>query len=369
MTTRLYSKSLIPPPPGRTFGDVMPLRNHEASTVERSVRTFLKEHGFPARKQAVLVHHPDPVRKYLTLHPDICMEEYRLAIEVDPCGPAPGRGSTHRGKDEEDLLRNDLLAAVGWTVIRLRLGAAEGMHVGPRDVVVESSTFTKAAQAALVEAVEDFRHDRPPVVRFVPKSLTPKSPARRRVQVANIGVRSYADDGHIFWWYPTREPETERITMRLAMSGRYIYTHEDELFVEEVGLHKVSRDDWRQLLTEALQGRDPGTLGTTKWPWGETLLTAGNDPAGGDVVVAADHYKHTIDRREFWFTVSGSPVIEWTDVTLMGRNGTVAAIKPGAAAVGYRFVAVDSLTGRYGGYQRLVVSRRSVREAAAISCQ
>jgi hypothetical protein len=53
----------------------------------------------------------------------------------------------------------------------------------------------------------------------------------------------------------------------------------------------------------------------------------------------------------------------------MGRNGTVAEIKPDAAAVGYRFVAVDSLIGRYGGYQRLVVSRRSAREAAAISCQ
>lgn len=350
--------SLISPPPGKTFGDVMPLRNHEASVVERGVRTFLKEHGFPARKQAVLVHHPDPERKYLTLHPDICMEEYRLAIEVDPCGPAPGRGSTHRGKEEEDRLRNDLLAAVGWTVIRLRLGAAKGMDVGQRDVVVESSTFTKAAQAALVEAVEDFRAGRPAVVRFVPKSMTSKLPSRRRVQVANIGVRNYADDGHIFWWYPNPEPETERITMRLAMSGRYLYTHVGELFVEEVGLHEVSPDDWRQRLTDALQGRDPARLGTTKWPWGETLLTAGNDPAGGGVLVAADHYKHTIDRREFWFTVSGSPVAEWTDATLVGENGVVAEIKPDAATVGYRFVAVDSLTGRYGGYQRLVVSRQ-----------
>lgn len=281
MTTRLYSKSLIPPQPGKTFGDVMPLRNHEASAIERGVKTFLKERGFPSRKQAVLVHHPNPKWKYLMLHPDICMEEYRLAIEVDPCGLEPQRGSTHRGKEDEDRLRNDLLAAVGWTVIRLRLGAAEGMHIGPRDVVVESSTFTKAAQAALVEAVEDFRADRPAVVRLVPKSLIPRAPARRRAQVANISVRNYADDGHTFWWYPTLEPETKRITLRLAMSGRYLYTHDDGLFVDEVGLHEVSPDHWRQRLTETLQGRDPATLGTTKWPWGETLLTVGNDPGRG----------------------------------------------------------------------------------------
>lgn len=92
VTTRLYSKSLLPPPPDKTFGDVMPLRKHEASAVERRVRTFLKERGYPAHKQAVLVHHPDPKRQYLTLHPDICMEEYRLAIEVDPCGQEPRRG-------------------------------------------------------------------------------------------------------------------------------------------------------------------------------------------------------------------------------------------------------------------------------------
>jgi hypothetical protein len=230
------------------------------------------------------------------------------------------------------------------------------MHIGPRDVVVESSTFTKAAQAALVEAIEDFRADRPAVVRFVRKALTPKTPIIRRAQVVNIGVRNYADDGHIFWWYPNLEPETKRITLRLAMSGRYLYTHDDELFIDEVGLHEVALAQWRQRLTELLQDRNPATVGTTKWPWGETLLTAGNDPAGEAVVVAADHPKHTIDRREFWFTVTGAPIVEWTDTTLLGGN-LVAEIRPEAAAVGYRFGAIESLNGRYGGYQRAVITR------------
>ena len=316
----------------------------------------MKERGYPARKQAVLVHHPDPKWRYLTLHPDICMEEYRLAIEVDPCGPEPRRGTTHRGKEDEDQLRNALLAAVRWSVIRLRLGAAEGMHIGPRDVVVESATFTQAAQAALVDAIEDFRADRPAAVRFVRKGPTLRKPTTRRVQVAHIGVRNYADDSHIFWWYPDRDPNTKRITLRLAMNGRYLYTHDDELFIDEADLHEVSPAEWRQRLTELLQDRDPSTLGTTKWPWGETLLTAGNDPAGDAIVGAADHSKHTIDRRAFWFAVSGTPISEWTETTLTG-DGLIAEIRPEAAAVGYRFHAVETLTGRYGGYQRVVISR------------
>lgn len=51
LTGRVYSMSLIPPPQGKTFGDVVPVRNHETSVLERGVRTFLKEHGFPARSR------------------------------------------------------------------------------------------------------------------------------------------------------------------------------------------------------------------------------------------------------------------------------------------------------------------------------
>ena len=104
----------------------------------------------------VLCHHTDLKWPFLTLTPDVVLTEVRLAIEVDPCGPAPShRGSSHRGCEGKDRLRNELLAAVGWTVLRLRLDARKGDHIGDRDVVVESSGFTRAAQSALVEANDE----------------------------------------------------------------------------------------------------------------------------------------------------------------------------------------------------------------------
>jgi hypothetical protein len=58
----------------------------------------------------------------------------RLAIEVDPCSPVRLHGSSHHAATEfeKDRIRNSLLGAVGWTVLRVRLGATEGMHIGDR---------------------------------------------------------------------------------------------------------------------------------------------------------------------------------------------------------------------------------------------
>lgn len=206
---------------GATFGDVVPLRSHSTSAIEKQVRRFLREAGYPVAKRGVLCHHPDEGKTFLTLTPDAVVEECRLAIEVDPCSPIHFHGSSHHAEAEfeKDRIRNSLLGAVGWTVLRLRFGATEGMHIGDRDVVVASSSFTKAVQAALLEALEDFRANREPRVRVVAKAASPR-PAKRRSHVVNIGEYKYSDDGHLFNWHPTLE--ADKIALRLCMNGRYL---------------------------------------------------------------------------------------------------------------------------------------------------
>lgn len=350
----------VNPPSGPTFGDVVSATSRPTSKVEESVKTVLREAGFRVAKgpMGVVCHHPDKDKVVLTLTPDIVLRDLWLAVEVDPCGPVgSSRGYTHAGEEEKDRLRNDLLAAVGWTVIRLRLGAAKGNHIGDRDVVVESSGFTKAAQVALLEAIDDFTHQRPPRVRFAPKGKTP-TPTKRRSHVVNIGPDRYSDDTYWFTWYPNLDSD-EKVSLRLAAAGRYLYR--GGRFVAEVGLHQVDQTGWKTRLTDYLTDRTPADLsGTTKWPWGDTLLTAADpaDPAAADIIRASDHDKQTIDRIDFWFTVSGDHIATCTPHVLHRADQTpLVTIHSDAIAVGYRFADVTSEHGYRGPYQRLTITR------------
>jgi len=361
----------VDPHTGRTFGDVVPTRSRATSKVEAQVRDFLAASGYPVptRRVGVLCHHTDARKTFLTLTPDVVFEDLRLAVEVDPCGDT-NRYDTHAGDQAKDRLRNDLLAAVGWTVIRLRLDAKEGDHIGERDVVVESSGFTKAAQTALIEAIDDHRAQRPARVRFVPKGTSP-TPAKRRSPVVNIGLDRYSDDTYWFTWYPNLDsPESHKY--RLAANGRYLYARDGlgSVFVAELGLQEVDRADWKARLTDYLADKTPADLrGTTKWPWGDTLLLPAThadpaapdepaDPVVADIIRASDHEKQTIDRINFWFTFSGDHVAGWTPDTLHRADETpIVSMHPDAVAVGYRFAAVSLDRGYRGPYQRITITR------------
>lgn len=353
----------VDPHTGRTFGDVVPTRSRATSKVEEQVQAFLRDagHAVPDRRVGVLCHHTDEGKTFLTLTPDVVLADLRLAIEVDPCGAAGSRGYTHSGSEQKDRLRNDLLAAVGWEVIRLRLGATEGGHIGDRDVVVESSGFTKTAQAALLAAIDDHRAQRPARVRFVPRGKSP-APARRRSPVANIGLDRYSDDTYWFTWYPDLD-STQSHKYRLAAGGRYLYARNGwgSLYVDEVGLHEVDRATWKTWLTDYLTGKTPADLpGTTKWPWGDTILIPADpdDPVAADIITASDHEKQTIDRIEFWFTISGDHIARWTPDSLNRADETpIVLMHPDALAVGYRFAAVTHDRGYAGPYQRITISR------------
>ncbi len=169
-------------PHNAKFGDVTHHGNPATSKVEELVRGAVVAAGYkvPGHKVAVLCRHPHRPEQLMPLAPDIALVDHKIDIEVDPCAEDPsGRWSTHRGDEERDLSRNALMEEAGWTVLRLRLGAEEGMHIGPRDVIVESSSLTKAALAALLQALEDELSGRPPKVRVVKKGKRPAAPQRR----------------------------------------------------------------------------------------------------------------------------------------------------------------------------------------------
>lgn len=352
------------PPPKPGFGNVVSATSRPTSKIEEGVKDFLRVSGFhvPRGQMGVICQHPDRSGQNLILAPDIVLRDLRLAIEVDPCGPGGRYGYSHAGAEEKDRTRNVLLAAVGWSVIRLRLGATEGAQIGDRDLIIESSGFTKAAQVALLEAIEDHREKRPPRLRFVPKGKTPAAGARRS-HVVNIGPDRYSDDTYWFTWYPVLD-EAENHKYRLAVGGRYLYARigdKDFAFVAEVGLDQVDRANWRARLTEYLADNTPTSLkGTTKWPWGDMLLIPAMpaDQVSDEIIEASDHDKQNIDRIGFQFTVSGDHIGSWTSETLRRADETViATIHPAAAALGYRFVEVSLDRGWGGPYQRIKVSR------------
>ncbi|MEP7191253.1 MAG: hypothetical protein ABI903_00125 [Actinomycetota bacterium] len=341
------------------IGDLRPSRNRVTSGIEETVRAHFVKAGYavPEEKMAVVCRHPDPKHKYLSLTPDVVLVEHKIAVEVDPCGVCDSsRGTTHRGEEGKDRIRNDLFNEAGWTVIRLRLGATKGMHIGKRDVVVESSGFTAAAQVALLEAVDDAISKRRARVRVVKKGESP-TPSKRKLHVMRITPFNYADGGHIFSWYPFLETN-EKEPMRLAMDGRFLYTHQGMGFVAEVRLHELPLDQWREHLTDFLRDVDPQQLGTTKWPWGETLFVSAIERTDGNEIVEQCERKTSIDKAAFAFTTNCDALARWDAGTLLDdAQAVIARLHDDAISAGYRIFAVDRFDGRYGPYQKIVVSR------------
>jgi hypothetical protein len=84
-----------------------------------------------------------------------------VCLEVDP-------ENTHSGRKAQDRSRDELLAAAGWRVVRLRLGGLQA--VGECGVVSDSGT--PAAVPVLVEAICDAVAGRPGTVRTVTRKPT-----------------------------------------------------------------------------------------------------------------------------------------------------------------------------------------------------
>lgn len=358
-----------PAPSGAVLGGVTQARNRVTSVLEESVRSLLREAGYrvPKQKMAVWCHHPDKPQRLLPLTPDIVFIGKRLAIEVDPCGLLTShRGASHRGKETDDLRRNQLLEAVGWTVLRLRLGAEKGMQIGARDVVCESSALTADAAQALLAAVDDAIEKREPLVRFVSKksAALPRKAPIRRSSVVRLAEYTYGDQAHIFSWLPDLE-SSNRVHLRLAFDGRFLYTHDQPpRFIGAVGLNELPHSDWKTRLQEVLPtlARLP-LAGAGKYPWGEELLVAESLDQDAVAIVNACEWKCDIDRADYYFTINCERLASATDSSLLDEAGhVIVRLHPRAADLGYRFVGVERLNGYRGPYERITLTRRPAAE-------
>lgn len=73
-----------------------------------------------------------------------------------------------------------------------------------------------------------------------------------------------------------------------------------------------------------------------------------------EIVAASDHEKQTIDRIDFWFTVSGDHIAKWSSEALFRADETpVVHVHPDALGAGYRIVDVTLDHGYRGPYQRI----------------
>ena len=351
-------------PSGAVLGGVTESRNDVTSNIEERVRQLVRDAGYkvPKQKMCVWVEHPNWMGRLLPLTPDIVLIKHRLAIEVDPLSRTDHHGYSHDGEREKDQKRNDLLTAAGWTVLRLRLGADESAAIGDRDVLCASSSITAAVSEAFLSAIDDHVHSRPAQVRFVPRkqSAAPRKPATRLSSVQRISEFRYADDGHIFWWFPT-EPVSgeEKVYLRLAVNGRYLCTHDKPaLFIREVGLHQVPQEQWKDRLAGLLAETAPTDLGSTKYPWGDTLLLANEtDPLGLSVVERCE-WKASIDTASIEFSSNYGDMVEHSENALLNLNGDeLVWLHPAAYELGYRMKYLHRLTGYAGPYQRIGLSR------------
>lgn len=337
--------------------------NSVTSKVEEEVCTFLRESGYqvPETKLAIWCRHPQRLARFLALTPDIALVEHKLAIEVDPCAPisSGSRGATHLGAEEEDLLRNDLMVEAGWTVVRLRLGGLQGSQIGDRDVVCESSSLTAAGKSALLETLREFIDNAPAKVRFVPKADRSKAKKpTRHASVLRINEFQYADDGHIFSWYPSLDSERKRY-MRLAMNGRFLYDYEKESsFVCEVGLHKLPRKEWAAHLTLVLAQLSPTVRGSGKFPWGESLFVAVGDEGAATQIITDAGYKGTIDVSSYGFSTWADGVSSSDGIQILdAQERTIVRLHEQAVELGYFIESLVACDSRRGPYSRVEISR------------
>ena len=278
------------------------------------------------------------------LTPDAIVTGTKVCIEIDPAW-------THTSEMESDRKRNELLAAVGWTVVRLRLGNLK--PVGEYDVVVDTDRIAPEGIAALVNAIADAVAGRPGVVRRV---IVPKT-VRKTSRLGAITEDPYFPDGTFrLSWKPGAG---DRIQLMAMEFGKGLYTGESRPpeFIMQLNLDHTDRKDWRPILEamfDQLVEADFDTV--SRFPWGDDLL------AGPPGAVNFLNSKFNVGLSYYDWT-SNFPNVDMFDAGhLMFEGEVVGELHPGAVAAGWVLDAVELCTGRHGGYQRLGLIRMPVGE-------
>ncbi|KRE44550.1 hypothetical protein ASG92_12845 [Arthrobacter sp. Soil736] len=333
---------LKPAEPAHPSGTLLP-GNSETSKLEEQVRAKLKEAGVDLTEERLGIQcgYDQERNKYPVLTPDLMVAGTKVCIEVDP-------DYIHNDRVAQDRSRNELLAAVGWRVVRLRLGGLEA--IGEWDVVSESGTLTMAAVPALVDAIADAVAGHPGVVRTAAKK--PAAP-RKKPRLGAIRTDGYRPGVHNLTW--TLEGG-EVLGLAVVDGGRYLARTagwEFPHFIRHLDLRGTPTSEWRKVLEPLFESMEASQFEpVSAFPWGDSLFIG---PAAGTIRLG----------RKFdplgpgWsFTANLAGAQEYNSAIIQGPDHTVLAeLHAEAIALGWVIDCVELRTGRHGDYQAIELRR------------
>ncbi|ARC58302.1 hypothetical protein AS850_14550 [Frondihabitans sp. 762G35] len=335
------------PGPEHPAGTVVASHNPVTSKTEQDLRQRLIHAGLPLHpgRSALQCGFDEVSGTWPVLTPDFLVTGSRVCVEFDS-------GYTHAGEENTDRRRNHLLAGIGWTVVRLRTGGLPAL--GPYDVTTETTSFTVAAVAALVESVRDAVEGRPGRVRHVPKAAPTK---RKTSRLGSIARHKRLENAFYASW-ALDSGETARLVIMadghfLGGTGAGWGT---PAFIVRLGLDRLDRTKWRGNLEELLSDLPDEALRPTSWfPWGDELFTG----------VHADdvHVDRTfnVGAQAHIGTLNLPSVTTWTAESVACADGGTLELHPEAVDAGWRFADLRQHTGRDGVFQKYLLMRDGPR--------
>lgn len=332
-----------PTPALHPVGTVVLSRSTAGSATEEMVRTKLEDAGISLRMDRLAIQCGlEPGRgNHPLLTPDFLVEGANVCIEIDP-------GRTHKHRTDADRLRNQLLADVGWTVVRLRMAGQEPL--GPHDVVAATEHVGQAAVDALADAVRDAVAGRPGIIRRI--ALKP-SLARAKSRLGAVAAHTHFDRAFYVSW----TLDSGDVLRLVAMDGgRYLGAATGwsvPHYVCDLGLHELPRTKWRKHLQEVLERREagPGFAPVARYPWGDELFTG---PEAAAVIV---HPKMNVGSTSIATTANLEGPDEFEDDRISRDGVVLVVLHPGAVAAGWRIAGVHATTGFRGSYQQILLER------------
>ena len=326
-------------------GTVIQSRNLSTSQTEQEVRDKLVAAGFAVHKgrSAIQCGHEPLRNNFPVLTPDILISKTKVCVEVDPA-------YTHTGDEEKDKTRNDLLAGVGWQVVRLRLGGLG--PIGEYDVLAESERVTNEVMDALVLAVSDAVEGRPGSIRTIRKKET--SIVRKKSRLGAIAEHTYYDNAFYISWTLNSGAVLRMVAMD---SGRYLAIAERSeapRFICMLGLDKVPRPQWRGAVQGILQDMsDSDYVPASTFPWGDELFI------GLQAEAVGISPKFHLGATSWGLTANVDGADAFTEVALCAGSEVLTQLHPEAVERGWWIGDVQLRSGRYGAYQEIQLVRRS----------
>lgn len=321
----------------------MTSHNPVTSKTEQDLRQRLSDAGLALHRgrSAIQCGFDDTRGNWPVLTPDFLIKDSKVCIEFDS-------GYTHTGEEDADRRRNKLLEDVGWTVVRLRTGGLPAL--GPYDVTTDTTSFTIAAVAALVESAHDAIADRAGRPRHILKAA-PKE--RKKSRLGSIAADQYVENAFYASW-TLDTGETSRLV--IMASGHYLAGTGagwgTPAFILRIGLDRLPRAKWRKNLEQLLSDLPDAALQPTSWfPWGDDLFKGDH----ADNVHVDRKFNAGADAHIGTMNLPG--IIEWTSSTVACPDGTVLHLHPEAIDAGWRFADLREFSGRHGDYQRYLLMR------------